>query len=207
MKKVFTDDELEILAKTADVLSAWTGKCVLCEKNITDDGLEVAIFAQVLDSNDAINRGSEADEADEVEEAHAIEDRDEGQFLLLGGADSSIIGNAGGLEDITTQVYECRLLFSIMFNADEGQFAERFILVNDEFELVTSADELEELVPFSLKEVDEIDDWMDENWDDDDEDEGEADFETPNFEDEDELSDEEWVEHHRRHPPDTESTH
>lgn len=195
MKKVFTDDELEVLAKTADILSAWTGKCVLCEKNITDDGLEVAIFAQVLDSNDLINRVSEADESDEAEEPHAIEDKDEGQFLLLGGADSSIIGNAGGLEDINTQVYECRLLFSIMFNAEEGQFAERFILINDEFELVTSSDELEELVPFSLREVDEIDEWVDDSWDADDD------------EDDDELSDEEWVERHRLHPPDNESTH
>ena len=65
-----------------------------------------------------------------------------------------------------------------MFNADEGQFAERFILVNDEFELVTTADEIEELVPFSLREVDDIDDWLDtEDWDSDD--------------------DEDWVEHQR----------
>lgn len=198
MKKVFTDDELEILAKTADVLSAWTGKCVLCEKNITDDGVEVAIFAQVLDSNDVIGNTAEADEA---EEPHATQDEDEGQFLLLGGADSSIIGNAGGLEDISTQVYECRLLFSIMFNADEGQFAERFILVNDEFELVTSSDDLEELVPFSLKEVDEIDDWIDEDWDADDHEHDDDD------DDDDELSDEEWVERHRLHPPDNDSTH
>ena len=59
-----------------------------------------------------------------------------------------------------------------MFNADEGQFAERFILINDEFELVTTADEIEELVPFSLREVDDIDDWLDtEDWDSDDNDE------------------------------------
>ena len=189
MKKVFTDDELEVLAKTADVLSAWTGKCVLCEKNITDEGVELAIFAQVLDQDDI---GQTAD-ADEAEEAHAIEDKEEGQFLLLGGADSSILGNAGGLSDINTQVYECRLLFSIMFNAEEGQFAERFILVNDEFELVTSSDELEELVPFSLREVDDLDDWDDDDWDDHD--------------DDDELSDEEWLERHRLPPDDKDSTH
>ena len=169
MKKVFTDEELEILAKTADALSAWTGKCVLCEKNITDEGVEVAIFAQVLDANAS---PQQAADADEVEEPHAVKDEDEGQFLLLGGADSTIIGSAGGLEDISSQIYECRLLFSIMFNADEGQFAERFILVNDEFELVTTADEIEELVPFSLREVDDIDDWLDtEDWDSDDNDE------------------------------------
>lgn len=205
MKKVFTDDELEVLAKTADVLSAWTGKCVLCEKNITDDGIEVAIFAQVLDSKDAINRASTEDEADEAEEPHAIEDKDEGQFLLLGGADSSIIGNAGGLEDIGTQVYECRLLFSIMFNADEGHFAERFILVNDEFELVTTSDELEELVPFSLKEVDDIDDWIDEDWDDDDEDDDEE--SSPEDCTNDEFNDDQWVEHHRHHPRNKNNTH
>ncbi|NLA88734.1 MAG: hypothetical protein GX844_02610 [Alcaligenaceae bacterium] len=193
MKKEFTDEELEILGKTADVLSGWTGKCVLCEKNITEDGLEVAIFAQVLDSNDLIGQHAESDEADE---AHAIEDKDEGQFLLLGGADSHIIGSAGGLEDIGTQVYECRLLFSIMFNADDGPFAERFILVNDDFELVTTADDLEELVPFSLREVDDLDEeWLDDDWDDDED------------EDDDDMTDEEWVEHHRLHPTDNESTH
>src|SRR5699024_8152582 len=146
MKKLFTEEELEALAKTADVLSAWTGKCILCEKNITDEGLEVAIFAQVLDSNEATKNPADADESVET---HAIEDKEEGQFLLLGGADSSILGNAGGLTDINTQVYECRLLFSIMFNAEEGQFEERFLLVNDEFELVTTSDNIEDLVPFS----------------------------------------------------------
>ena len=64
MKKVFTDEELEILAKTADALSAWTGKCVLCEKNITDEGVEVAIFAQVLDANASPQQAADADEVE-----------------------------------------------------------------------------------------------------------------------------------------------
>lgn len=195
MKKIFTEEELDALAKTADVLSAWTGKCVLCEKNITDDGVEVAIFAQVLDSDEATKNTADADESVET---HAVEDKEEGQFLLLGGADSSILGNAGGLTDIGTQVYECRLLFSIMFNAEEGEFEERFILVNDEFELVTTSDTLEELVPFSLREVDDLDEWDDEDWDDDDNEDTESD---------DELSEEEWLERHRLHPHDKDNTH
>ena len=196
MKKLFTEEELDALAKTADVLSAWTGKCILCEKNITDEGLEVAIFAQVLDSNEATKNPADADESVET---HAIEDKEEGQFLLLGGADSSILGNTVGLTDINTQVYECRLLFSIMFNAEEGQFEERFLLVNDEFELVTTSDNIEDLVPFSLREVDDLDDWDDEDWDDDgDDQDGEHD---------DELSEEEWLERHRLPPDDKDSTH
>ena len=168
----------------------------MCEKNITDEGLEVAIFAQVLDSNEATKNPADADESVET---HAIEDKEEGQFLLLGGADSSILGNAGGLTDINTQVYECRLLFSIMFNAEEGQFEERFLLVNDEFELVTTSDNIEDLVPFSLREVDDLDAWDDEDWDDDgDEQDGEHD---------DELSEEEWLERHRLPPDDKDSTH
>ncbi|WP_432786834.1 hypothetical protein AAEX37_00893 [Oligella sp. MSHR50489EDL] len=203
MKKVFTDEELEILAKTADALSAWTGKCVLCEKNITEDGLEVAIFAQVLDTNAG---DKQAGDADEAEEPHAVRDEDEGQFLLLGGADSAIIGSAGGLEDISTQMYECRLLFSIMFNAEEGQFAERFILVNDEFELVTTADDIEELVPFSLREVDEIDDWIDEeDWDSEHDHDDDHDYDDDDQDDEDEDGD--WVEHHRLDPLNKERNH
>ncbi|HZJ97368.1 MAG: hypothetical protein GX822_01725 [Alcaligenaceae bacterium] len=198
MKKTFTVEELDALAKTADVLSAWTGKCILCEKNVTDDGVEVAIFAQVLDSNEATKNSADADES---VDAHAVEDKQEGQFLLLGGTDSDILGNAGGLSDIDTQIYECRLLFSIMFNAEEGEFEERFILVNDEFELVTTSDSLEELVPFSLREVDDLDEWGDEDWDNDDEDEDD------DAESDDELSEEEWLERHRLHPHDKDNTH
>ena len=198
MKKTFTVEELDALAKTADVLSAWTGKCILCEKNVTDDGVEVAIFAQVLDSNEATKNSADADES---VDAHAVEDKQEGQFLLLGGADSDILGNAGGLSDIDTQIYECRLLFSIMFNAEEGECEERFILVNDEFELVTTSDSLEELVPFSLREVDDLDEWGDEDWDNDDEDEDD------DAESDDELSEEEWLERHRLHPHDKDNTH
>ena len=194
MKKTFTEEELDALAKTADVLSAWTGKCILCEKNMTDEGLEVAIFAQVLDSDEVTKNIADADES---VENHEVEDKQEGQFLLLGGANSSILGNAGGLTDIDTQIYECRLLFSIMFNAEEGDFEERFILVNDEFELVTTSDNIEELVPFSLREVDDLDEWNDEDWDDEDDDN----------DPDDELSEEEWLERHRLHPADKDNTH
>ena len=187
MKKVFTEAELDALAKTADVLSAWTGKCVLCEKNITEGGAEVAIFAQVLDDGETVKNTADKDES---EESHAVDDKTEGQFLLLGDADSSILGNAGGLTDIGTEVYECRLLFSIMFNAEEGQFDERFLLINDEFELVTTSDTLEELVPFSLREVDDLEEWDDDDWDDDGEDD-----------------EEEWLERHRLLPDDKDNTH
>ncbi|NLA51695.1 MAG: hypothetical protein GX860_06155, partial [Alcaligenaceae bacterium] len=66
MKKTFTEEELDALAKTADVLSAWTGKCILCEKNMTDEGLEVAIFAQVLDSDEVTKNIADADESVET---------------------------------------------------------------------------------------------------------------------------------------------
>ncbi|CAM5183801.1 hypothetical protein OURE66S_01740 [Oligella ureolytica] len=88
-----------------------------------------------------------------------------------------------------------------MFNAEEGEFEERFILVNDEFELVTTSDSLEELVPFSLREVDDLDEWGDEDWDNDDEDEDD------DAESDDELSEEEWLERHRLHPHDKDNTH
>ena len=103
MKKTFTVEELDALAKTADVLSAWTGKCILCEKNVTDDGVEVAIFAQVLDSNEATKNSADADES---VDAHAVEDKQEGQLLLICGTDSDNLSNAAGLIDIDTQIYE-----------------------------------------------------------------------------------------------------
>src|SRR5699024_10319535 len=120
--------------------------------------------------------------------------------LLLGGAESSILGNAGGLSDIDTQVYECRLLFSIMFNAEEGDFEERFILVNDEFELVTTSDNIEELVPFSLREVDDLDEWDDDDWDNDEDDNDDNDPD-------DDLSEEERLGRHRLRPHDKDNTH
>ena len=88
-----------------------------------------------------------------------------------------------------------------MFYAEEGEFEERFILVNDEFELGTTSDSLEELVPFSLREVDDLDEWGDEDWDNDDEDEDD------DAESDDELSEEEWLERHRLHPHDKDNTH
>ncbi|NLA52150.1 MAG: hypothetical protein GX860_08535, partial [Alcaligenaceae bacterium] len=69
--------------------------------------------------------------------------------------------------------------------------------VNDEFELVTTSDNIEELVPFSLREVDDLDEWNDEDWDDEDDDN----------DPDDELSEEEWLERHRLHPADKDNTH
>ena len=124
---VFTSDELEMLGRTADALSAYMGKPVLAEVvNADETGFEWVLFAVPLETN---------------------EDIQELVTVQLGGPGSRIIGNKGGLDIAEGEVYQCRYLWAIQLSDIEGV---RFIKVDDEGDEVAWSDDLSTMLPFAL---------------------------------------------------------
>jgi hypothetical protein len=123
----FTEQELAILGKTADGLSAYMGKSVLAEIG-RDDDAEWVIFAIPLG-------------VDEVPDEKAT-------HVQMGGPGAHFVGNRGGLE-LDTEVYDCQYLWAIQITEDpEARFV-RLDQNGDEFDF---AMELAELLPFDLTE-------------------------------------------------------
>lgn len=74
----FSPAELDMLAKTADALSAYLGKPVLAEVALGDEGTEWVTFGVALDTD--------ADETD-----------DAAPHVQMGGAGARLLGGRGGL--------------------------------------------------------------------------------------------------------------
>lgn len=144
----FTEHELELLGKTADALSAYMGKPVLAEVDLSEDGFEWVMFGVPLDVN------NEAD--------------DEIVHIQMAGPSARLLGNAGGLDDWQQEVYACEFLWGIQLTDQENI---RFIRIDYTGEEVQWTETLEEMLPFAINDEDlSIDD---EDWDDeDDDDEG-----------------------------------
>lgn len=124
---VFTDDELTMLGKTADALSAYMGAAVLAELGHTE-AAQWVIFGRALDA-----QGQAQDDIVHVQ---------------IGGPGSQILGQGGGLDTATT-TYDCAFLWAIEITADE---AERFVRLDPQGEVFDTAPELAMLLPFSLAE-------------------------------------------------------
>ena len=123
----FTEQELAMLGKTADGLSAYMGKSVLAEIG-RDDDAEWVIFAIPLG----------VDETPDEKATH----------VQMGGPGARFVGNRGGLE-LDTEVYDCQYLWAIQITEDpEARFV-RLDQNGDEFDF---AMELAELLPFDLTE-------------------------------------------------------
>lgn len=123
----FSDDELAMLGKTADALSAYMGAAVLAEVGSTD-GADWVIFGRAL---------GEADEAE-----------DDTVRVQMGGAESRVLGECGGLE-IDVESYDCAFLWAIQMTDDP---LDRFVRLDQEGEVFESASTLAELLPFALNE-------------------------------------------------------
>lgn len=132
----FSEAEIELLAKTADALSAWSGKPVMAETGVTD-GVTWVVFGVPL--------GTDDDDQDEQDAAR----------WQMGGPGTEWIGNAGGIAPAPDEVYECRLLWAIQVTDVEG---ERFIKLDDQGEVVAWSDELMELLPFAIDPDEDLDD-------------------------------------------------
>lgn len=134
----FSETEIELLAKTADALSAWSGKPVMAETGVTDN-VPWVVFGIPLASD-----GDGDDDADP-----------DAVHWQMGGADTQWVGNAGGLAPAPDDVFECRLLWAIQITQVEG---ERFIKLDDRNEVVAWSDDLMDLLPFAIDPNEDFDD-------------------------------------------------
>lgn len=124
---VFTSEELDMLGRTADALSAYMGKPVLAEVVDADEtGFEWVLFAVPLETG---------------------EDARELVTVQIGGPGGRIIGHKGGLKIDAGDVYQCRYLWAIQLSDIEGV---RFIKVDEEGDEVAWSDDLGSMLPFAL---------------------------------------------------------
>lgn len=152
----FESAELDMLAKTADALSAYLGKPVLAEVGAGDDGMEWVTFGVPLDA--AAAQGS--DKADDAGTAVEVQ---------MGGPGARLLGNRGGLSGTEETAYACLYLWGIQISAVEG---ERFVKLDQEGEASAWSDSLADLLPFALSDEDVGDDDDDDDENDDDDDDG-----------------------------------
>ncbi len=151
----FTEQELAMLGKTADGLSAYMGKSVLAEVGIDDDA-EWVIFAIPIGLDEKPD--------------------DKAMHVQMGGPGARFVGNKGGL-DLDNESYDCQYLWAIQITADPEA---RFIRLDDQGEEFDFSNELSELLPFELSEEDLPDPDLELL-----EDLGEDDQDLPEFDDED----------------------
>ena len=125
----FSAAELDMLAKTADALSAYLGKPVLAEVVLGEEGTEWVTYGVPMDEN------ADADE-DQV-------------HVQLGGPGARLLGNRGGLPPGDEDTYDCLYLWAIQISLNEG---ERFVKLDHDGEESVWSDNLEDVLPFALSE-------------------------------------------------------
>lgn len=143
----FTEEERELLAKTADALTAYSGKPVFAETGIAENGMEWAAFGIPLAPDE---------EADE-----------ETMHIQMGGEDANWLGSRGGVEEDAHAIYDCVFLWAIQISDEEGA---RFVKLDQEGEVSDVSDDLADLLPFGFSDTelpDEDEDDEDDDADDD----------------------------------------
>ncbi|OAE60773.1 hypothetical protein A7J67_05290 [Achromobacter xylosoxidans] len=125
----FSAPELDMLAKTADALSAYLGKPVLAEVVLGEEGTEWVTYGVPMDEK------AEVDE----EQTH----------VQMGGPGARLLGNRGGLPQSDDDTYDCLYLWAIQISLNDG---ERFIKLDHDGEESAWSDNLEEVLPFALTE-------------------------------------------------------
>ncbi|WP_459617165.1 hypothetical protein [Bordetella sp. 2513F-2] len=150
----FSEQELDMLARTADAMSAYLGKPVLAEVDQDEDGNEWVTFGVPLDRD-----------AKPGEEQVRVQ---------LGGDAARLLGQRGGLPD--ADAYDCLYLWAVQLTQEPG---ERFVKIDQDGEASAWSDALADVLPFALSdaplEPGDLDDEDDEDEDDEDEDDEEAD--------------------------------
>lgn len=121
----FTEEELAMLGKTADALSAYMGVSVLAEVG-SDDDAEWVIFGTPL--------GVDEDVTDDT------------VHVQMGGPGARFVGNRGGL-DLDAETYDCRYMWAIQITDDPEA---RFVRLDHQGEEFDYANNLAELLPFVL---------------------------------------------------------
>lgn len=161
MHQKFTSEEVELLAKTADALSAYLGKPVLAEIDETDEGYEWIAFATPLEVN-------------KPADPQAV-------LMTMGGPGARLIGVSALLEDFKQVVYECEFLWGIQI----GEPPLRFTRIDYQGEEVDWSEDLVMLLPFGLDDDDLIEDMrLQDEMDEDDTTEDETDLNGTSFKEE-----------------------
>jgi hypothetical protein len=152
----FTADEIDLLGRTADALSAYMGKPVLAEiMDAEETGFEWVVFATPLDIHD---------------------NADDQVVVQIGGAGARIIGNTGGMTIADGDVFDCEYLWAIQLSDLEGV---RFIKVDQSGEEIAWTDSLRDILPFALHDEPTRPDDDDDNEGDEDNDDDEGDDDDP----------------------------
>lgn len=124
---VFTADEIDLLGRTADALSAYMGKPVLGQiMDATETGFEWAVFAVPLQPEDQL---------------------DDFTTVEIGGSGARLLGNKGGLDIADNEIYDCEYLWAVQLCDLEGV---RFIKVDQEGDEVAWTDNLQDILPFAI---------------------------------------------------------
>ncbi len=130
---MFSAQDLILLGKTADSLSAYLGAAVLAEVG-ESEGAEWVIFGQAL-------------AVDETPE--------EGVLLVqLGGKEARLLGGTGGIE-ANDQPYDCSYLWSIQITEYDD---ERYVKLDSIGEVIDTSPTLDALLPFSIVEPEFVED-------------------------------------------------
>lgn len=142
---VFTADELDLLGRTADALSAYMGKPVLAEViDAEETGFEWVIFAVPLDVQD---------------------NPDDHVVVQVGGAEARFLGNTGGMTIRDGDAFDCEYLWAIQLSDLEGV---RYIKVDQDGDEVAWTDTLQEILPFIMTDEAAPEDDDDDRDDEDD---------------------------------------
>lgn len=149
---VFTPEEIDLLGRTADALSAYMGKPVLAEIMDPDEtGFEWVIFAVPLDVQD---------------------DPTDYTTVQIGGKNARLLGNTGGLTVTENDSYTCEYLWAVQLSDLEGV---RYIKVDQAGDEIAWTENLQDILPFVMKDdvlppEDDNDDLLDDDDDTDDDD-------------------------------------
>ena len=149
----FTQEEIDLIGRTADAMSAYMGKPVIAEiMDAEETGAEWVAFGIPLDLDDEV-------------------DEDSTVLIQLGGPGARYAGNRGGLGD-DDDIYDCECLWIIQLSDDATARYMKVDPLNQEYE---SSDDLRELLPFNVSDdgfsalADDEDDDGDRDTDDDEE--------------------------------------
>lgn len=124
---LFSTEDIELLARTADALSSYLGKPVLVEVvSAAETGFEWAVFAIPLDIN---------------------EDDSDIPVVQIGGANTRLLGSQGGVQVNENETYICRLMWAIQRTEDEDV---NYIKINHEGDENGWGETLQDVLPFDL---------------------------------------------------------
>ena len=124
---LFSTEDIELLARTADALSSYLGKPVLVEVvSAAETGFEWAVFAIPLDIN---------------------EDDSDIPVVQIGGANTRLLGSQGGVQVNENETYTCRLMWAIQRTEDEDV---NYIKINHEGDENGWGEALQDVLPFDL---------------------------------------------------------